>query len=58
MIRKKDKTRANYYNFHTNNRWTDLTNYDLCINISKIGGIGEAVHLIKEMISLRFPEEN
>lgn len=58
VIRKKDKTRANYYNFHTNNRWTDLTNYDLCINISKIGGIGEAVHLIKEMIALRFPEEN
>ena len=58
VIRKKDKTRANYYNFHTNNRWTDLTNYDLCINISKIGGIGEAVHLIKEMIALRFPEKN
>ncbi len=54
IIKKKDKTRANYYNFHTNNRWTDLTNYDLCINVSKIGGIDEAVHLIREMIELRF----
>ena len=54
IIKKKDKTRANYYNFHTNNKWTDLTNYDLCLNVSKIGGIDEAVHLIREMIELRF----
>lgn len=52
IIKKKDKTRANYYNFHTNNKWTDLTNYDLCINVSKVGGIDNAVHLIKEMIDL------
>ncbi len=53
VIRKKDKTRANYYNFHTNNKWTDLTNYDLCINVSKLGGVDNAVKLIKEMIDLR-----
>ncbi len=56
VIKKKDKTRANYYNFHTNNKWTDLTNYDLCINVSKVGGIDEAVHLIKEMIEIRFKD--
>ena len=56
VIRKKDKARANYYNFHTNNRWTDLTNYDMCLNVSKTG-IAEAVHLIKEMVELRFGEE-
>lgn len=54
LIKKKDKTRANYYNFHTNNRWTDLNNYDLCINVSKLGGIENAVRLIKETIDLRF----
>ena len=54
VIRKKDKTRANYYNFHANRKWTDLTNYDLCLNVSKTGGIDEAVHLIKEMIRFRF----
>lgn len=56
VIKKKDKARANYYNFHTNNRWTDLTNYDLCINVSKVGGIDKAVRLIREMIELRFAE--
>ncbi len=56
IIKKKDKTRANYYNFHTNNKWTDLTNYDLCINVSKLGGIDEAVHLILETIKHRFKD--
>ncbi len=56
IIKKKDKTRANYYNFHTNNKWTDLTNYDLCINVSKLGGVDNAVKLIKEMIELRFQD--
>ncbi len=56
VIKKKDRTRANYYHFHTNNRWTDLKNYDLCINVSKIGGIDKAVQLIKEMIELRFKD--
>ena len=53
LIRKKDKARANYYNFHTNNRWTDLTNYDLCINTARTG-IEESVHLIRETVELRF----
>lgn len=57
VIRKKDKTRANYYNYHTNNRWTDLTNYDLCINISKIP-MDEAVALIKHMVEVRFGDNN
>ncbi len=56
VIKKKDRGRANYYNFHTNNKWTDLTNYDLCINVSKLGGVDNAVKLIKEMINLRFQD--
>lgn len=56
IIKKKDKTRANYYNFHTNNKWTDLNNYDLCINVSKVGGIDNAIKLIKETIALRFQD--
>ena len=55
IIRKKDKTRANYYNYHTNNRWTDLTNYDLCLNLSKIS-MDEAVALIKHMVEVRFAD--
>lgn len=49
IIRKKDKTRSNYYSFHTNNRWTELTNYDLCLNTAKIG-IEGAVQVIKAMV--------
>ncbi|MBO5213266.1 MAG: cytidylate kinase-like family protein [Clostridia bacterium] len=56
VIRKKDRTRANYYNFHTSNKWTDLTNYDLCVNVSKIGGIDKTVQLIKEMIELKLKD--
>lgn len=53
IIRKKDKTRANYYNFHTNNRWTDLNSYDLSVNVSKFG-IEGAVHLIRETVEQYF----
>ncbi len=56
VIKKKDRTRANYYNFHTSNKWTDLTNYDLCVNVSKVGGIDKTVELIKEMIELKFKD--
>ncbi len=35
FVTKKDKQRANYYNFYTNNRWDDLMNYDLTIDSSK-----------------------
>lgn len=37
LIRKTDKTRANYYNFSTDRKWGDMTNYDLCINSAKLG---------------------
>lgn len=56
VIKKKDRTRANYYNFHTSNKWTNLTNYDLCVNVSKVGGIEKTVELIKEMIALKFKD--
>lgn len=36
-ILKADKKRNNYYNYYTGNEWTDLNNYDIIINTSKIG---------------------
>ncbi len=36
-ILKADKKRNNYYNYYTGNEWTDLKNYDIIINTSKIG---------------------
>ncbi len=45
FVAKKDKQRANYYNFYTNNRWDDLLNYDLTIDTSRFS-IDMAVALI------------
>lgn len=44
-ITKKDKQRANYYNFYSNERWDDLFNYDLTIDTSRFS-IADAVDLI------------
>lgn len=32
-----DKARAAYYKYYTNKNWSDVNNYDLCINTSQIG---------------------
>ncbi len=37
LIRKTDKTRCNYYNFSTDRKWGDMTNYNLCVDSSKLG---------------------
>lgn len=36
IIKKTDKTRANYYNFYSNQKWGAVENYDLCVNTSTI----------------------
>lgn len=36
-IRKMEKMRAAYYNSRTDSRWGYAENYDLCLNISRIG---------------------
>ena len=33
---KTDKSRANYYNFYSGNKWGQAENYDLCINRTKL----------------------
>lgn len=37
IIKRKDKARATYYNFYTDRKWGDLSNYDLVVNSSVIG---------------------
>ena len=49
MCVKKDKDRASYYNYYSNNQWGDSRHYDLCINISKIG-IEKACDMIIDCI--------
>lgn len=43
---KKDRERNSYYNYFTGMEWGDKSNYDLCINTSKIS-YDRAVELIK-----------
>ncbi len=36
-IRKSDKARRNWYEFYTFGHWGDATQYDLCLNSSRLG---------------------
>ena len=54
FLTKKDKQRANYYNFYTNRRWNDPENYHLMLNSSHFG-IEESVELILEALE-KLPE--
>ena len=45
VIVKNDKRRANYYNYHVGEKWTNLNNYDLVVR-SDLAGIDNAVACI------------
>lgn len=47
VLTKKDKQRANYYNFYTNRRWDNLDNYGLSVS-SSIFGPEKTAELIME----------
>lgn len=49
MMRKKDKERAAYYNYYTNQIWGDRKSYDLMLDSSKLG-IENTVKLIKSYV--------
>ena len=51
-VRKTDKTRANYYNFYSNRKWSAPENYDLCINSGKLT-LEQAVELIAGYVKIR-----
>lgn len=48
-IKKRDKQRRDYYNFHTDGKWGDITNYDLCLNTSRLG-YEKCVFAIEKML--------
>ncbi len=37
MIRKTDKTRANYYSYFTDREWGDACNYDMAVDAGRFG---------------------
>ncbi len=49
-ISQIDKNRAKYYEQQTGAKWADMTNYNLCIDTSKVG-IKHAVDIILKAIS-------
>lgn len=49
QIFKIDKRRANYYNYHANEKWGRADNYHLCIQ-SDFLGIDGTVELLKNML--------
>lgn len=50
-VLKHDKRRANYYRYHSGDKWGIATNYDLAIR-SDFGGIDHTVKCIKDFIKL------
>ena len=35
-IARLDKSRATYYNYYTDRKWSDLNNYDIALNVSHL----------------------
>lgn len=52
IINKTDKTRANYYSFYTGQKWGQTSNYDLCIDSSKLSD-DQIVDLICAYIDIK-----
>lgn len=52
MVHTYDKARANYYNYHTCQKWGQFSNYNLAINSSYITE-EEAANLIVEYVNTR-----
>ena len=46
-ILKKDKQRANYYNYYSSKKWGQAETYDLCVNSSVLGFDGTVDLLIQ-----------
>lgn len=55
-ISQTDKYRADYYKYYTGgNYWTNPVNYDLTINMERVG-FDRAAKLVEDYIKLRFPD--
>lgn len=48
-MNRMDRSRSYYYEYHTQKKWGQAQNYDLCINLSKIS-MDQAVHMILQQV--------
>ena len=51
LLDKKDRERASYYNYYSDNKWGRATTYDLCLNSSNLG-IEGSVKLIENYLKM------
>lgn len=45
QIKKINKAREKHYNFYTNRKWTDMNNYDICLDVDALGLVNTALLL-------------
>ncbi len=54
LVRKTDRSRANYYSFYTDRNWGDASNYDLSIDTGRLG-IEKSAQLVQAAVGLFIP---
>lgn len=47
LVRKTDRSRANYYSFYTDREWAAAANYDLVINAGRLGADHSVALIVK-----------
>ncbi len=52
LIRSMNKTRGNYYEHNTGHRWSELTNYDVCLNTAGMSA-EQCIEIIKKYIEMK-----
>ncbi len=52
LIRSMNKTRGNYYEHNTGHKWTELTNYDVCLNTAGMS-TEQCIEVIKKYIEMK-----
>ena len=53
LVEKVNRERGRYYKYYTGHNWTEATNYDLCIDISRCG-LDNAVSLVQKYLHDNF----
>ncbi|MBQ9116264.1 MAG: cytidylate kinase-like family protein [Clostridia bacterium] len=56
IIKGKDKRRQNYYNYHADTRWGEVTNYHICLD-SSFTGIEAAADAVVKLVQNREKSE-
>ena len=63
-IKRLDKSRATYYNYYTDRKWSDLGNYDIVLNVSHLTTeeaadlLSTFIHQVVEKIGALEPEQD